>query len=141
MSHITRLLVPTDFSSTSEAAVRYAIDIAPPGAAVHLMHVIDDMSLTAAYPDGFFVELPGLREQLIEEAQRQLIDAARHASGTNLTITTEALVGRPVPAIVQTATVRNADLIVVGTHGRTGVAHVLLGSVAERWCARHRVPC
>ena len=132
MNHLKHLLVPTDFSRTSDLAVRYAIDTAPPGAAVHLVHVIDDVSLMVAYPDGFYVELPGRREQLIEEAQRQLNDTAKRASAAKLTITTEALVGRPVAAIVRTAKARNADLIVMGTHGRSGVAHALLGSVAER---------
>ena len=130
MTRITRLLVPTDFSQTSEIALQYALDIAPPGAAIHVLHVIDDSSLTAAYPDGFYVELPGQREQLIEEASRRLKDIVRTAARPNLT--TEVLVGWPVGAIVQDATLRDADLIVMGTHGRSGLAHALLGSVAER---------
>ena len=76
------------------------------------------------------MELPGQRERLIEEASRRLTDIVRTAARPNLT--TEVLVGWPVGAIVQDATLRDADLIVMGTHGRSGLAHALLGSVAER---------
>lgn len=132
MTRLMRLLVPTDFSPTSEIALQYAIDMAPPGAAIHLLHVVDNGRLTAAYPDGFYVELPGAREQMIGEANERLKTIARSADRPNLTLTTEVGEGWPVAAIVQDAVVRDADLIVMGTHGRTGLAHALLGSVAER---------
>jgi universal stress protein A len=130
MTRMMHLLVPTDFSATSEIALHYALDIAPPGAAIHVLHVIHDASLMAAYPDGFYVEPPGQRERLIEEATARLTEIARTAARPNLT--TEVVVGWPVGAIVQDAKLRDADLIVMGTHGRTGLAHALLGSVAER---------
>jgi nucleotide-binding universal stress UspA family protein len=69
MPGITRLLVPTDFSPTSDLALQCAIDIAPSGASIHVMHVVDNTSLATAYPDGFYVEPPGLRALLIDDAR------------------------------------------------------------------------
>ena len=132
LTRITRLLVPTDFSPTSDIALQYAFDIAPPGAALHVLHVVEDRSLATAYPDGFYVELPGAREQAIDQANDRLKAIVRSSDRPDLTLTTEVVVGWSVAAIVQDAKVRNADLIVMGTHGRTGLAHALLGSVAER---------
>ena len=132
MTRITRLLVPTDFSPTSDIALQYALDIAPPDAAIHVLHVVEDLGVTAAYPDGFYMESPGLRGELTDEAHKRLQDIVRRAARPHLTLTTEVLVGWPVAAIVQDAKSRDADLIVMGTHGRSGLAHALLGSVAER---------
>ena len=132
MTRITRLLVPTDFSSTSQIALQYALAIVPPGAAIHVLHVIEAVSVSAAYPDGFYVEPPGLRQQLIDEAHTRLKDIVEAASRPDLQLTTEVLIGWPVAAIVQDAASRAVDLIVMGTHGRGGLAHALLGSVAER---------
>lgn len=132
MSGITRLLVPTDFSPTSDLALQYAIDIAPPGASIHLMHVVDDTHLATVSPDGFYMELPGLRALLIDDAQKRLADAVPKPATAHVTVTTEVVVGRPSAAIVQDAKTRQTDLIVMGTHGRGGFAHLVLGSVAER---------
>jgi universal stress protein A len=132
MSRIQRILVPTDFSPTSDIALQYAIDIAPAGAALHLLHVIDETSLMAAYPDGLYLELPGLRARLIEEGARRLADAATQFAAAQATLTTEVVVGRPAVSIAEAAKTREADLIVMGTHGRGGFAHLMLGSVAER---------
>jgi universal stress protein A len=132
MSRIKRLLVPIDFSPTSEIALRYAIDIAPAGASIHVMHAVDDTALLTAYPDGFYTEIPELRAQLVKAAEGQLNEAIRKLAAPNTVLTTEVLVGRPVTMIVKTAGARKADLIVMGTHGRSGFAHFVLGSVAER---------
>src|SRR4029079_10763757 len=73
MSRMKRLLVPTDFSPASDIAFNYALDLAArEGASIHLLHVVDDASYAAAFPDGMFVELPGLRERLVAEAIARL---------------------------------------------------------------------
>ena len=132
MPGIARLLVPTDFSPTSDLALQYAIDMAPAGASIHVIHVVDNTSLATAYPDGFYVEPPGLRALLIDDARKRLADAARKPATAHVTVTTDVVVGRPSAAIVQDAKTRQADLIVMGTHGRGGFAHFVMGSVAER---------
>lgn len=133
MSLIRRMLVPTDFSPASDIAFTYAVDTAVQHAAsIHLLTVIDDSSFASAFPDGFYVELPGVRTELIEEATRRLKTMAETCTQAGVTVTTEVAVGRPARIITETATARGTDLIVMGTHGRSGFAHLLLGSVAER---------
>jgi universal stress protein A len=133
MSQITRMLLPTDFSPASDIAFNYAIDMAArQGASLHLLHVIDDASFATAYPDGFYVELPGLRAQLTDEATRRLQEMADRCAPAGVSATLEVTVGRPARVVIEVAKERGTDLIVMGTHGRSGFAHLVLGSVAER---------
>jgi universal stress protein A len=133
MSRVKRLLVPTDFSPTSDIAFNYALDMAArEGASIRLLHVIEDASFAAAYPDGLFVELPGLREKLITEARKHLDAAVTACASTQVAATSQVLVGPPASCITAEADACGTDLIVMGTHGRTGFAHLMLGSVAER---------
>jgi universal stress protein A len=132
MSRIKRVLVPTDFSPTSELATQYAIDIAPPGASIHVLHVVDDAGLLASYPEGQFVDFVKLRAELMADAERNLEEAMTRFAAPQAVVTTEVVMGRPVAQIVATAKTRHADLIVMGTHGRGAIAHLVLGSVAER---------
>ena len=100
MSRVKRLLVPTDFSPTSDIAFNYAIDMAArEGASIRLLHVIEDASFAAAYPDGLIVEVPGLREKLTEEAQKRLDGAVKACAARNVTATTQVLVGPPASCI------------------------------------------
>jgi nucleotide-binding universal stress UspA family protein len=132
MSRIKRILVPTDFSAASEIAFNYAVDLAArEGATIHVLHVIGDLALTAAYADALAIELAGLRENLMADAQKRLDEAAAKASA-NVNITTQVLVGQAALLIADTAANRGVDLVVMGTHGRGGFAHLMLGSVAER---------
>lgn len=132
MSAIKRLLIPTDFSATSDIAFHYGLDVAlRHGASVHLLHVIDDARLGIATPEGFYTEMPGLSTTLIKDATAALARLAAHGRGLELQVTTQVIVGRPVDEITRVATARGTDLIVMGTHGRSGVAHLMLGSVAE----------
>jgi nucleotide-binding universal stress UspA family protein len=133
MSRVKRLLVPTDFSPTSGIAFNYALDMAArEKASLHLLHVIEDASFAAAYPDGLYVEFPGMREQLTGEAQKRLDAVADACAAAEVEVTTQVLVGRPSECITGEANTRGSDLIVMGTHGRGGFAHLMLGSVAER---------
>lgn len=133
MPEITRMLVPTDFSPASDLAFHYAIDLAGRhGSRLHLLHVIDESAFATAYPDGFYMELPGVRAAMMDDAKAQLDRMAETCGKANLTATTEVAVGRPAATITAKANERGTDLLVMGTHGRSGVAHLLIGSVAER---------
>ena len=133
MSRIKRMLVPTDFSPTSDIAFQYALDMAArDGATIHLLHVVENATVAAAFPDGLYAESPGLRERLIEEARRRLDEAAQTCAAAHIAATTQVVVGPAASSIAGEASARGTDLIVMGTHGRSGFAHLLLGSVAER---------
>lgn len=133
MPQIKRILVPTDFSYTSDLAVEYAIDLARKfGASIHVLHVVEDVNFTTVYPDGFFAELPTLRAQLMSQAQSRIAETASRCATANVTVTTQVTDGRPTPVITEIAALRGTELIVMGTHGRGGVAHMVMGSVAER---------
>ena len=133
MSQIKRMLVPTDFSFESDVAFSYALDMAArQQSAVHLLHVIDDAMVATAYPDGFYVESREMRAKLLDEAKRRLEAMAARCTAAGVLATTDVVVGRPTRVIVDVATAQGIDLIVMGTHGRSGFAHLVLGSVAER---------
>ena len=133
MPNIHRILVPTDFSPASDIALQYAIDLGERlGSQIHLLHVIDGANVAAAYPDGLYIEIPSLRERLIQESTDQLRKAAGRCEAAGLMTTFEVVVGSPARAIAKTATSRASGLIVMGTHGRGAIAHLLLGSVAEQ---------
>jgi nucleotide-binding universal stress UspA family protein len=105
---IERILVPTDFSGASDAALECARQIATQlGASLHLVHVVGDQPLEAVTD----------------------VQAGLNKSATG-TASTAVVSGETATAIVDHAAGMNADLIVMGTHGRTGLAHLLIGSVS-----------
>ena len=127
------LLVPTDFSPGADVAMNYAIEMAArESGTIHFLHVIDADSYTTAYPDGMLIELPGIREQLLDNATTQLDQRVERCRSAGVRASRRVVYGRAAPLIVQEASARNSDLIVMGTHGRSGFTHFLLGSVAER---------
>jgi nucleotide-binding universal stress UspA family protein len=133
MSQIKRMLIPTDFSAASSLALQYGLDMAfRYGASIHLMHVIEDPAFSTVYPDAYFAELPDLMKRLTEDSEKQLADAVAKCAAANVPATSQVVVGRPARAIAKEALDRGTDLIVMGTHGRSGFAHLVLGSVAER---------
>lgn len=133
MSQIKRMLVPIDFSGTSDLALEYAIEMGLRyGASLHLIHVLEDPMLIGGHPDGFAIDLPDLRTRMAEDAGALLDDAKDKCIRANVPATTEVVFGKPATTIVDLPLERAYDLIVMGTHGRTGFAHLMLGSVAER---------
>jgi nucleotide-binding universal stress UspA family protein len=134
MTRITRILVPTDFSATSDEALAYARTLAGQfGASLHLLHAFDDPFTSTAFASEMFSTLPlSLREEQITDARRRLDDRLPADQKARFSGTAEIVSGQPAKVIVDYAAAIQADLIVMGTHGRSGVAHLLLGSVAER---------
>ena len=131
---VTRILVPIDFSAPADAALAFAKTIAHTfGASLHLIHVFQEPIVTAAFPDAYSVLPANVRASLLEDARQQLDnrvtdDVRRHYSATADIVSgaTTAI------AIVEYAQDHQIDVIVTGTHGRTGMSHLFLGSVAER---------
>jgi nucleotide-binding universal stress UspA family protein len=126
-----RILVPIDFSEPSDAALDYARVLATRfGASLHVLHVVDDPYRTFYSAEVYVPEVEGLRDEMLNDALTRL--KTRVADATDLDATAEAVIGAPAAAIVDFAAGREIDLIVMGTHGRGGMAHLLMGSVAER---------
>jgi len=127
---MTRILVPTDFSAPSDAAVVYAQNLAAGfGASLHLLHVLDDPLTSGAFGSEFYVADPqDARMARLEDAKTRL---AHRVSPGGTPATTEVIFGRAAQTITDYAANGDYDLIVMGTHGRTGVSHLLMGSVAE----------
>lgn len=129
------LLVPVDFSVSGAGALAHAARLArPENARITLLHVLE----TPAYPAEFGYPIPTEQTQLAALKTRLEVLAAR-ALPAPLTVKVLLRVGAPGREIVTAARRLRADLIVLTTHGRTGLARVLLGSTAER-VVRH-APC
>ena len=127
---ITRILVPVDFSPHSDRALRYAETLADRfGAALHLVHVVEVPAMWGAeiYP----TDLDVLVSDLAKNAEEHLA-SCRASVSASAPITTDVQVGRAATTIVQCASKTGADLIAMGTHGRGGLSHLFMGSVAER---------
>ena len=141
MIQLKHILVPTDFSEHSERAAAYALELAKrfDGAEVHCLHVSDipaDLLATSAYymtgPSEHFID------QVREESQKNL-DAFIAKNLPDVPVTKAFVEGRPFVEIVRYARDNQIDLMVIATHGRTGVKHALFGSVAEK--VIRKAPC
>jgi universal stress protein A len=139
MLTIRRILFPTDFSGPAEYAWSYALTFAQEfGAEVHLVHVIaPPPRLTEAYAVNFDPE--GMVKSLTAEANASMDQMVEAAKSRGLIFHRAVRVGVDSREIIDYATKNEIDLIVMATHGRTGLAHVLLGSVAEK--VVRKAPC
>jgi universal stress protein A len=129
---ITRILVPVDFSPHSERAIRYAARLAAQvGASVELLHVVEEFSY-GTFSEVYVPNMPDMMQEMINETSAKLeslkSDMFLHGADVGIAV----FVGRPAAAIVDYAKTGGFDLIVMGTHGRTGLSHMFMGSVAER---------
>jgi nucleotide-binding universal stress UspA family protein len=133
---IGKILVPFDFSEHSDKALRWAVGMAEKWqASVLLFHVVS----IPTYPmvtEAFF-DASQLEASLREDTEQKMREVA--AKDKTVTLRTQVKMGEPFWDICRIAEEEKVDLIVMGSHGRTGLAHVLLGSVAER-VVRH-APC
>lgn len=132
MIKISRILVPTDFSECAKLAVDYGAAIADQFQAdLHLLNVVDDYFVLA--PEGQLM-LPDRNEYLrdLKAISEQELAKLPANSTSNRRVSRHTMVGRPFEGIVGYAKDHQIDLIVIGSHGRRGLSHLLLGSVAER---------
>jgi len=131
---IKKILCPTDFSENSEHALKYALTLATLSQAERrLFHVVEPIT----YPQSTELFEPVLDEvelmMKMEAAfQTQLEDQVSALKDEYSKITGKIVTGNTFLAIIQAARDESVDIIVMGTHGRTGLAHVLIGSVAEK---------
>lgn len=140
MSKFQRVLAAVDFSEVSVGALKTALDLAGTlGADVKVLHVVPEQAAALPLEGGaMYVEDvdAGLLKQAREDLARFLEDHASSAAELQF----EVKGGEPAAEINRYAHEWHADMIVLGTHGRSGISHLLMGSVAERVLREANVP-
>jgi len=142
MSNVKKILVPVDFSECSVAAAKQALAISGPlGAKLDVIHTYDLPSFIAPsmvmYPSQFEAPLAGHAEK---QASEQLANFCRRVGlSENPEVSARVMLGPAGQTILDVAAAEHPDLIVIGTHGRTGVARLLMGSTAEK--VLRQAPC
>ena len=133
MFEIRSILLPTDFSECASYALSYATSFArASGAKLICVHVIEPIVPTVGY-SGLSEPLPvaDISEQLEDTATRELPKIAAHEECAGLDVEEVVAHGDAASEIVRVARERNVDLIVISSHGRTGLGRILFGSTAE----------
>lgn len=140
MAGFHRILVPTDFSDVSAAAVRCASAVAGAfDASLTLVHVAEDLAEESATAGAGTAWSLGPQARAEQEAKARLEALRTSPELEGRRVECALLVGRPIPQILGFAEQQAFDLIVMGTHGRRAIARMLLGSVAE--CVVRLAPC
>ena len=136
----TKVLCPIDFSDPARAAMRAAVDVCRlTSGELTLFHAYELPGYTL--PEGSVVASPKMLQDLSDQADVHLAEWKHLAEEMGATkVNVEKGIGEPALSIVELARERGFDLVVVGTHGRTGFRHALLGSVAERVVRRAGCP-
>ena len=134
MITLKQILVATDFSEPSDAALAYGRELASRfGATLHVLHVVQNVYVNTFSAENYIAVAPGLQEDIEDDARQRLhelvIDSDRSGPPTVPIILTAM---SPAPAILEYAKNHDIDAIVMGTHGRGAFAHLVMGSVAER---------
>jgi nucleotide-binding universal stress UspA family protein len=131
MKDVRNIVVATDFSDLADHALDEAVELAEKlGAKITLVHSYEIP--VYGFPDGILVASSEVTSQIQIAGQKQLADAVELRKTSHVSITPVLRMGAPWDEINAVASETGAGLIVVGTHGRRGIARALLGSVAER---------
>jgi nucleotide-binding universal stress UspA family protein len=132
MTPFKKILVPTDFSKHSTEALAAAADLSRRyEASVTLAYVFEPV--TYALPEGHMLQSPPQIEELQTVFEERLVQAEADAKAAGaLGVTSKLLTGPVAAEITDFAEAGGFDLVVMGTHGRTGLRHLMLGSVAEK---------
>ena len=130
---IRRILFPTDFSEPARKAQKYAMALADRfGAELHLLHVVPEVAMPLPDSTTAWTLPPADLKLVVEAAEKQLLEELGPDWAEERRTVHTAVVGNAVEEIVKYANEHEIGMIVIGTHGRTGLAHLLLGSVAEK---------
>jgi len=130
MAHWRRICCPVDFSETSRLAMKEALELLGDSQGdLTLVHVVEVSGVVGSE----ITASPMLVEQIAAETARDLDDWRLEATRSGpVSVVTKVVLGEPAAEIVRFALDWRADLVVIGTHGRTGFKRMILGSVAER---------
>ena len=129
---ISKVLVPIDFSDYSKSALKYAVNFAKIFKAdMFLIYVVEPI----IYPPDFSmgqIAIPSVSTEWDERARDELDKLAKTEISSDVYVKTIIKTGKPFVEIIDTATEENIDLIIIATHGHSGVEHILFGSTAEK---------
>lgn len=132
-----KILVPLDGSEPAESALEYATENYP-DEEIHALHIINPVS--HLYGEDAYYNYDQIIETGEEEAEELFEEARAVARENGATLSTETKIGQPAREIVEYIETEDIDHVVIGSHGRSGVSRVLLGSVAEAVVRRSPVP-
>lgn len=136
---VDRILAPIDFSENTPPILEWAAHLAEEhGAAITLLHAYH-LPAEFQHVEGAYLP-PDFWTAVKREAEVQLEDAATPLRRRGLSVEIAAVEGYAATVIVQEAHARHTDLVVIGTHGRSGLRHLLLGSIAERVVQKAHCP-
>jgi universal stress protein A len=129
MPRFDKVLVPVDFSELTDTVLRYGVELTKEQGVTIVLHVLEPLPLHFETAFGAFVNTEGLM-RIRENALRLLEETKQRYPGH--TFVTELREGKAAPLVIDAANRHGAQLIVMGTHGRGGLEHLFLGSVAAR---------
>jgi nucleotide-binding universal stress UspA family protein len=140
MIALKSVLVPTDFSETSDVALRYGKALAAAfGASLHVLHVVQEPFAQPWAVEAYGFSLATLQEEWVREAKTRIAKTLTPDERTQYKASLATVLGHPVVEILKYANDHANDLIVIGTHGRGPLGHMVMGSVAER--VVRKAPC
>jgi len=139
MEQIKKILVPIDFSDYSKNALKYAAQFAKQfNAKIYLIYVVEPMIYPADFSMGQ-VAIPSTDIDLHSRAEEELKKLAKDIINGNSQVEIFIKTGKPFVEIIEAASANDIDLIIIATHGHTGVEHLLFGSTAEK--VVRKAPC
>lgn len=139
MEQIKKILVPIDFSDYSKNAFKYATQFAKQfNAKIYLIYVVEPMIYPADFSMGQ-VAIPSTDIDLHSRAEEELKKLSKDIVNGNSRVEILIKTGKPFIEIIEAASANDIDLIIIATHGHTGVEHLLFGSTAEK--VVRKAPC
>jgi len=136
---IERILFPIDFSEGSKDALDYAISLSKEyNAKLFLIHVVHDISMSAGWQVAH-IRIDELYREMVESAKKEMERFCRNELRGHENIEPIVVRGIPDEEILKAARDKKIDIIVIGTHGRTGIDRILFGSTAEK--VVRKAPC
>lgn len=137
--NIKKVLVPIDFSDYSKSALKYSVNFVKFfDAELHLVYVIEPV----IYPPDFSmgqIAIPAMDLEMDKRAAEELEKLAKKEIPPQTKVNIHVKTGKPYIEIIETAGENDIDLIIIATHGHTGVEHILFGSTAEK--VVRKAPC
>ncbi len=136
---LKKILVPQDFSEYSLHAMKYAVTFAELfKSELLILHIVEPIVYPADFSFGQ-VSIPAMEEEIRKHSEEQLNELVQKEIPPTVKATPLIRVGKPFIEIVEVAKTESADLIVISSHGRTGMDHVLFGSTADK--VVRKAPC